>query len=301
MRCTRWWNCRTWTCAREGYRLRDDAHEARLAASIAERGIERPLSGVDTPQARILLNGFRRCRCAKRLSIACVPYVALAEEEAAGILELMRGSADKSLSILEQARFIAELVSVHGMSVAEIAQTLSRSKGWVSMRRSLLDEMSPAIEAMLFGGLFPVYSYMYTLRPFMRMNSARREQVERFMKAAAGRRLTVRDIGRLADGYFHGSASLREAVEAGQLAWALDQMKRVPEDRQGCSLTERTFLKDLEALLKSVQRVLERCHDKRLVSRDFYSLANVLSASLLSSFPSFLERIKELYDRSGQA
>src|SRR5208283_3124929 len=93
----------------EGYRLRDDAREARLAASIAERGIERPLAGVDTPQARILLNGFRRCRCAKRLSIACVPYVSLAEDEAMGMLELMRDSTDKALSILEQARFIAEL------------------------------------------------------------------------------------------------------------------------------------------------------------------------------------------------
>ena len=46
----------------EGYRLRDDATEARLLASIAERGIEEPLEGVDTPQHRFLLNGFKRCR-----------------------------------------------------------------------------------------------------------------------------------------------------------------------------------------------------------------------------------------------
>ena len=32
----------------EGHRLRDDAREARLLASIAERGIEEPLEGVDT-------------------------------------------------------------------------------------------------------------------------------------------------------------------------------------------------------------------------------------------------------------
>ena len=47
----------------EGHRLRDDAREARLLASIAERGIEEPLEGVDTPAARFLLNGFKRCRC----------------------------------------------------------------------------------------------------------------------------------------------------------------------------------------------------------------------------------------------
>lgn len=285
----------------EGYRLRDDAGEARLAASVAERGIERPLGGVDTPEARILLNGFKRCRCAKKLAIDCVPFLSLGEEEAAGILELMRGSADNALSILEQARFIAELVSVRGMSVAEIAQTLSRSKGWVSMRRKLLDEMSPAIEAILFRGGFPVYSYMYTLRPFMRMNSVGREQIERFMKATAGRRLSVRDIGLLAEGYFRGPASLREAMDGGQLAWPLDQMKRVEEDREGCSPRERTFLKDLEVLQKSIERVMAQCHDGRLGSRAFCAQANLVTGSLLRTLPSFQERIKAFHDRSGQA
>ena len=43
----------------EGHRLRDDAREARLLASIAERGIEEPLEGVDTPAARFLLGRFQ--------------------------------------------------------------------------------------------------------------------------------------------------------------------------------------------------------------------------------------------------
>ena len=94
--------------------------------------------------ARFLLDGFKRCRSAKKLGIDCVPYVSLGEEEATGILNLMRVSTDKGLGILEQARFVVDLVSIHGMNVAEVAQTLSRSKGWVSMRRRLLDEMSPA-------------------------------------------------------------------------------------------------------------------------------------------------------------
>ena len=127
----------------EGHRLRDDAREARLLASIAERGIEEPLEGVDTPAARFLLNGFKRCRSARKLAIECVPYVSLGEEEATGILKLMRASTDKGLGILEQARFVVDLVSIHGMSVAEVAQTLSRSKGWVSMRRSLLGRDEP--------------------------------------------------------------------------------------------------------------------------------------------------------------
>jgi hypothetical protein len=155
----------------EGHRLRDDAREARLLASIAERGIEEPLEGVDTPDCRFLLNGFKRYRCADKLGIDCVPYLSLGEEEATGIVNLMRVSTNKALGILEQARFIVDLWTIHGMSVAEVAQTLSRSKAWVSMRCGLLDQMSQTIQEILFRGAFPVYCYMYTLRPFRRMNS----------------------------------------------------------------------------------------------------------------------------------
>ena len=141
----------------EGYRLRDDAREARLMVSISQRGIEDPLEGVDPPATRILLNGFKRSRCAKKLGIACVPYVSLGQEEATGILNLMRVSTDKALGILEQARFIVDLLTLHGMSLAEVAETLGRSKAWVSMRRSLLVEMSQPIQEILFRGAFPVY------------------------------------------------------------------------------------------------------------------------------------------------
>ena len=41
----------------ESCRLKNPVLEARLLASIAERGIEEPLEGVDKAEARILLNG----------------------------------------------------------------------------------------------------------------------------------------------------------------------------------------------------------------------------------------------------
>ena len=209
------------------------------------------------PRPASCSNGFKRCRSAKKLGIGCVPYVSLGEEEATGILNLMRASTDKGLGILEQARFVVDLLSIHGMSVAEVAETLSRSKGWVSMRRSLLEEMSPAIQAVLFRGAFPVYSYMYTLRPFMRMNAGQPgTRSSGSCRAVAGRRLSVRDIELLAHAYFRGPASLREAIEGGKLGWSLDQMKNVPEDREGCNEFERGLLRDLEILRKSMQRVM---------------------------------------------
>lgn len=284
----------------EGHRLQDDAREARLLASIAQRGIEEPLEGVDTPEGRFLLDGFKRYRCARKLQIDSVPYVSLGQQEATGIVSLMRVCKDKSLSILEQARFVADLLTVHQMSLAEVAQTLSRSKGWVSMRRTLLEEMSPEIRQILFRGTFPVYSYMYTLRPFRRMNAAG-AQVERFVKTVSGKRLSVREIELLARGYFRGPDALREAIDAGKLGWSLEQMKHVPEDTEGCNELERALLKDFEVLGKYMQRVTDRCHDPRLCSRAFYAQANLLAGGLLSNLASFHEHLKAFYDRSGLA
>src|SRR3989337_4287658 len=141
----------------EGHRLRDDAREARLLASIAERGIEEPLEGVDTPTGRYLLNGFKRYRCAAKLGIGCVPYVSLGEEEATGILSLIRVSTDKTLGLLEQAKFIVDLVTLHGLSVAEVAEVLGRSKAWVSMRRSLLAGVRAETDKTPLCGRLPRY------------------------------------------------------------------------------------------------------------------------------------------------
>ena len=142
---------------------------------------------------------------------------------------------------------------------------------------------------------------MYTLRPFMRMNSVTKDQIEQFVKAVAGKRLSVRDIELLTNAYFSGPASMREAIDAGKLGWSLDQMKNVPEDREGCNAFERALLHDLQILQKSMQRMMAKCHDPRLKGRAFYAQANLLSGSLLSTLEPFCEKMKEFYDRTGCA
>jgi hypothetical protein len=285
----------------QGYRLRNDAAESRLLASIIERGIQEPLKGVDVPQGRRLLDGFKRCRCAEKLHIECVPYVSLGEEEATGIIHLMRVDQQKPLGILEQAKFVAELLATHAMSVADVAESLSRSKAWISARRSLLKEMSPAVQEILFRGGFPVYSYMVTLRPFMRMNGVGPKEIESFVQAIAGQHLSVREIEWLAHGYFRGPALLRQAIDQGNWKWSLEQIRAVPDDPDGCNEVERALLQELERLLKSMQRVMTRCDDPRLKTRAFHAQANLLLAGLLSRRDSFFKKMEEFHDRSGHA
>lgn len=285
----------------ENYRLRDDGREARLLASIVQRGIEKPLEGVDAAPRRFLLKGFKRYRCARKLGIACVPYVSLGSDEATGILSLMRGSTDKALGILEQARFLDDLMTVHGMSLTEVAETLSRSKAWVSLRRNLLAELSPVLREALFRGTFPMHCFLYTLPSFKRVNGAKPEDIDAFVTAVAGQRLSVRDVEHLAQGYFRGPPALREAIDGGKLGWSLEQMKQVPQDQEGCDEFERVLLEDLQRLGKCLERVQLKSIDQRLKSRAFYAQANLLTGALLSRFPQFHQSLKEFHDRSGQA
>ena len=285
----------------EGHRMRDRAGEARLLAAVAERGIAEPLEGVDEGERHVLLNGFKRWRCARKLGLTSVPYVSLGEDAAMGIVALLRASNDRALGLLEQAGFVDELKRLHQMSVAEIAESLSRSIGWVSMRLGLLAEMPPVVRQKLLAGAFSVYAYMYSVRPFMRMNGAGRDEVGQFVAALSGKRLSVREIEYLAHGYFRGPEALREQIRAGNVALPLEQLKRSCQAADGCTAFEQAMLKDIEIAQKYVQRVSAKSHDPRLSSPAFQAQAQLLLAGLLSRVPVFLQSVRQLHDRCGQA
>ena len=194
----------------ENCRMKSRGFESILLGSISEYGIRDPLQGVDTNEVRILLDGFKRYRCSKRLGIGIVPYSSLGDDEASGIIELLRISNSKSLSILEQARLIDELMTTHNMSNWEIARSLEKSKSWVSVRSGIIGEMSEFVRNKIFSGKFPVYSYMYTLRQFMRINCVTKKDVDEFVNLVSGKHLSLRDIELLAHGYFKGSEEFRQ-------------------------------------------------------------------------------------------
>ncbi len=285
----------------EGYRLKQPGLEERLLASIAQRGIQEPLEGVHLDPDFVLFNGFKRYRCALKLHIHHARFVALGADEADAILNLLRSSNHRTLSLIEQAGFIDELKQNRHLSMAQIAEQLSRSKAWVSMRLGLIAEMSPAVREHLFAGAFPLYSYMYTLRQFMRMNGVHRDQVDAFVGAVAGRNLSVRQIEQLAHGFFRGPESFREEILKGNLALPLKQLEQAPRDPEGCSEFERVVLGDLEITQKYMQRVMGKSQDPRLKSRPFFAQSHLLTGGMLSRAPAFLQILRQLHDRSGQA
>src|SRR5260370_41264428 len=74
----------------EGCRLKSPVAEARLLAAIAQGGIQQPLQRVELSSTRVLLGGFKRLRCAKKLHLSTAPFVSLAPEEGTGIICLLR-------------------------------------------------------------------------------------------------------------------------------------------------------------------------------------------------------------------
>lgn len=283
----------------EGYRLKNPAVEERLLVSIMEHGIEEPIEGVDAPDGLLLLNGFKRYRCAKKLRIGSVPYVSLGPDDATGILALIRASTNRALSILEEARFIDDLRGCHKMSVADIAQTLSRSKGWVGMRLGLIGGMSERVRVKLFSGAFPVYSYMYTLRSFMRMNGVKKQEVDEFVEAVSGKKLSIREIEQLARGYFRGPDSFRREILSGHLGVVLDRMRQVPENAEGCNELERVLLKELEWVQRGMLRVMGKGSDQRLKTAAFSAQANILTGGILNRIDAFTRTLRQIHDRTG--
>ena len=284
----------------QGCRMRCPGAEKTLLLSILEKGIRDPLQGIDTEPSRILLDGFKRYRCAKKLGLGIVPYRSLGRDEVGGIIELIRMSNATSLGILEQAKLIDELKSVHHMSVSEIARLVDKSKGWVGMRVGIIGQMSPLVMGKIFDGKFPVYAYMYTLRPFIRMNGVNKKEIDEFVGSVAGKKLSIRDIEILAHGYFKGGDELRRQIKSGDILWALSRLKQASSDAGDCTELERQLLRELEITRKYMQRVTCKSQDKRFATGGFFAQANLLSGGILRQLDPFAQAIRQLHDRTGQ-
>jgi hypothetical protein len=284
----------------EKCRLKAPGAEKILLGSILENGIRDPLQGVDAGEQHILLDGFKRYRCAVKLGIGIVPYVSLATDEACGLIALLRTSNAKSLSILEQARFIDELKSVHQMTTAEIAGLLEKSKAWVSVRSGIIGQMSKCVAQHIFAGRFPVYCFMYTLRSFMRLNAAKTDDIDSFVQSVAGKNLSIRDIDLLAHGYFKGSEDFRKQIRAGNTRWVLERLKKPVAVNTKCTKAEQGIIRMLEVCLRYMQRLTVRCRTCRFKTDDFLVEANLLSGGIIRQIDSFTKAMGDFYDHTRQ-
>jgi hypothetical protein len=285
----------------EPCRVQHPAAEARLLSAIAQRGLEEPLEGVEVAGRSVLLHGFKRYRCALKLSLQRAPYRSLGTEVAAGLLHVLRAANHPALSLLEQAAFLDELHRGQALRVADLAAELSRSPAWVSLRLGLMAELSAPVRERLFTGAFPASAYLYTVRPFRRLKGVTPEQMEQFILAVSGHHLSVREIEHLAHGFFRGPESFRQEILHGNLALPLQQWQAAAQDPEECNAAERGLLHDLDLTQKYMQRVMGQSLNPQLQSRAFHAQSHVLTGGLLSRAPAFFQTVRQLHDRNGQA
>ena len=287
----------------EGFRLKDKNQEKALLSSILEQGIRDPLRCVVKPENQvILLDGFKRLRCSKKLGIKMAPIVSLGTDEATGILQLMRLSNMRGLSILEQAALVDELKETYGLGIGEIAGQLERSPAWVSVRLGLIGEMSPVVKKAVFSGYFPVRSYIYTLRPFTRVNLTRvkKSDIDAFVSSVSGKGLSTRAIETLAQGFFNGGQHLKEQILKGNLDWTLKQLSQDKKSNMDYSEQESKVLRDLEILQGCIGRIPYKIKDPGLKSPSFFETAHLLTGNILDKIDFFVKVLMEFYDKRRQ-
>jgi hypothetical protein len=290
----------------ERLRLRDPAQEKKLLSSIVEEGIREPLQCVVglSDSCTILLDGFKRYRCARKANIRLLPVASLGQEETEGIVAFIRASTSPKLHALEEASLLTELKKQYGMGVREIATHIGRSPAWVSLRLGMLDEMSEAIRREIFSGRFPLRAYMYTLRPFTRVNTVTAEDADQFVKVVSAKGFSTRNLDLLAHAYFKGPELLRAQIEEGNLDWTLKHLRADEEmaketETSGASKSEQIVLSDLARAQKYMGKVTYQLGVSRLKHPHLLTRGRVLAKRILDQVAFFIQTLKTFYDSSG--
>ena len=289
----------------EKNRMRSPFRERQLLMSIVEVGITDPLWGVEADGGvKILLDGFKRLRAARKAGLQVVPFESLGSDEATAIIGLLKAANRTAISFLEQAMFVEELHKTHGLNTAEIARRLQKSKAWVSIRLQTFSEMSEATKTAILSGAFPLYSYLYTLHPFRRLNgSASKAEIDEFVKIASGKGLSTREIERLATAFFRGGQEMRAQLKNGDVGWCLEEMRRREEAMKSSELTEseNKIVRDLEIASSAMGRLDLKLASAEVAKPAFKARADMLADKILSQLNPFTKTMKEFYDRCRKA
>lgn len=135
-------------------KLFDDDALAELASSIAEYGVISPLT-VRLHFGRYeLVAGERRLRAARMAGLKKVPCVVLdVNMEESSMLAMVENLQRQDLDFIEEARGMANLMRMYGLSQEECARRLGRSQSAVANKLRLLKLPEDVLRRLLEHGL----------------------------------------------------------------------------------------------------------------------------------------------------
>ncbi len=140
---------------RQPRRQRPDPDVAALAQSLRGEGMVQPVVVRPRPDGRYeLIAGERRWRAARAAGMATIPaLVREVDDRDSLLLALVENVARKQLSAVEEARAYAVLTDEFGLSLAEVARRVGRSKPTVSNRMRLLELSDEILDLVESGAL----------------------------------------------------------------------------------------------------------------------------------------------------
>jgi ParB family transcriptional regulator, chromosome partitioning protein len=178
---------------RQPRRRLDESSLEALAESVRAQGLVQPVVVRPLGEGRYeLVAGERRWRAARLAGLATVPAVVReADERESLLLALVENVAREDLSAVEEARAYAALRDEFGLSLAEIAERVGRSKPAVSNRLRLLELPEDLLALVESGALTEGHARAVLA---VQGNEERRRLAERIVR----RRLSVRAAERAA-------------------------------------------------------------------------------------------------------
>ncbi|MBF0244822.1 MAG: hypothetical protein HQL31_06070 [Planctomycetes bacterium] len=284
----------------ESLKVRDRIKERSLLAILAEGEFHDPLLVVSENDAIILLDGFKRLRCMRRLGWGLANCVFIGTDEAGGILELVRRSRGHRMNLYEEAGFVQELHGKHEMPPAQIAECLGRTKSWVSMRVQFLKGMSEDIRHKIQTGEFPLHAWMYSVQPFMRMNGPSRKLGEEFVNLICKEQATLRETELLARAWFEGGETLRKEMRDKGCRWLVKRLQKPVEESRAMSAVEQKVCRQLlklGELISTLSFTPLPSNGKR--SRDFRVQAHLACTGILANLGHLKHALEELYAECG--
>ncbi|MBS1402958.1 MAG: ParB/RepB/Spo0J family partition protein [Oscillospiraceae bacterium] len=125
-----------------------------LAASIGEYGVLNPLTVRQRTEGYELVAGERRLRAAKLAGLLEVPCIVMElNMEEASLIALVENLQRRDLDFIEEARGIAQLIRLFGMSQEECARRLGKSQSAVANKLRLLRLPDDVLQGLCNAGL----------------------------------------------------------------------------------------------------------------------------------------------------
>jgi ParB/RepB/Spo0J family partition protein len=287
----------------EHTRRKDSEAQRRLLSSIIEHDIREPLvvSACDTAHRYVLLDGFKRFRCAVKLGMSIVPVQCIAQDVPSGVSALFRRTSAGALSTMEEAALIEQLYKKYNLTIYDISVSLERSPTWVSLRLGMISELSDLVRNKIMSGAFPARAYMYGIKSFTRVNKVSQELIDAFVTAVSGKGLSTRNLDTLSRAYFCGGAALRQLVDQGNVRRALAMIAVDTPMQRGKTKDDRDrfFALELKAVATALHRIITDGAEASLSASPLRQDINLWSGEIQKHLEAFTEAIKRLHDRSG--